>query len=104
MGCFLGLLSRVGVLCVWVGTSLVNRAFHGGWILPLLGILFLPVTTLVYVAVFAIAGGVAGWAWLWIVLGFLYDVGAHGSVAYNNRRRIRVPKSWSRGAPAANGE
>jgi len=34
--------ARLALIFVWVLTSLVNRAFHGGWLLPLLGILFLP--------------------------------------------------------------
>ena len=89
MGCLLALLSRIGLLVVWTSTSLVNRAFHGGWILPLLGILFLPLTTLAYVVVYALGNGVSGGAWLWVVLGLLFDLGMHGSGFYSNRPRIR---------------
>lgn len=88
MGCLLALLARVALLVVWTATPLVTRAFDGGWLVPLLGILFLPITALSYVAVFAIAGSVTGWAWLWIVLGLLFDVGLHSSGAYNNRHRV----------------
>jgi len=88
MGCFLALLARVGLLVVWLSTPLVSRAFQGGWILPLLGILFLPLTTLAYVVVYALGNGVAGWAWLWVILGLLFDLGLHSSGAYANRRRI----------------
>jgi hypothetical protein len=88
-GCLLALLARVALLVVWLATPLVTRAFHGGWILPLLGLIFLPITTLAYVAVYAVAGGVTGWAWLLVVLGLLFDLGTHSSGAYANRRRVQ---------------
>lgn len=89
MGCLLALFARVGLLVVWLQTSLVKTAFHDGWILPLLGIIFLPLTTISYVVVYALGNGVNGWAWLWVILGFLFDVGMHGSGVSSNRVRIR---------------
>jgi hypothetical protein len=88
MGCLTALFARLALLVVWVSTPLVNRAFHGGWLLPLLGIIFLPITTLVYVLVYYISGSVTGWGWLWVVLAFLLDLGAHSSGAYTNRHRL----------------
>lgn len=88
MGCLLALLARVALLVVWIATPLVTKAFDGAWLLPLLGVLFLPITALTYVAVYAIAGGVTGWAWLWVVLAVLFDLGTHSAGAYNNRRRV----------------
>jgi hypothetical protein len=99
MGCLLELFARIGLLVVWTSTELVNRAFHGGWILPLLGILFLPVTTLSYVVVYALSNGVTGWAWLWVVLGLLVDLGMHGSGVSSNRSHYRRYSS-SRGQNA----
>src|SRR6266699_3023374 len=71
------LLSSVDI----VETPFVYRAFHGGWLLPLLGILFLPITTLAYVLVYYISGDVTGWGWLWVVLAFILDLGAHSAPA-----------------------
>ena len=88
MGCLLALLARVALLVVWLTTPLVGRAFAGGWVWPLLGIIFLPLTTLAYVLVYAYSNGVTGWAWLWVVLGFVFDVGLHSSGARANRSRI----------------
>jgi hypothetical protein len=89
MGCLLALLARIGLLVVWLQTPLVKNGFHDGWILPLLGIIFLPITTLAYVVVYALGNGnVAGAAWLWVVLGLLFDFGIHGSGASSNRTRI----------------
>jgi hypothetical protein len=80
--------ARLALLVVWIVTPLVNRAFHGGWLLPLLGILFLPLTTLVYVLVYSLSGsGVTGWGWLWVVLAFLLDLGVYSSPA---RRAARA--------------
>lgn len=93
MGCLQGLFVRIGLIIVWASTPLVNNAFSGGWILPLLGLLFLPITTLVYVVVFALGHGVNGSAWFWVVLALLYDLGSNGHVVYTNRRRIRRPAS-----------
>ena len=49
-----------------------NQAFNGSWLWPLLGIIFVPWTTLMYMIVFP--AGVAGWDWLWLGLGLLSDI------------------------------
>lgn len=92
MGCSLAFLSRLTLLLVWVVTPLVNRAFHGGWLLPLLGIIFLPMTTLGYALVYAVGNGVNGSAWLWVVLAFLFDMGTHGAGVQTGRWRMRRPR------------
>ena len=77
MSWFVALFARITLLVVWIVTPLVSRAFHGGWLLPLLGIIILPNTTLAYVLVYYISGSVTGWGWLWVVLAFLLDLAAH---------------------------
>lgn len=90
MGCLLALLARIGLLVIWLQTPLVKNGFHNGWFLPLLGLLFLPLTTVSYVVVYALGNGsVVGAAWLWVVVGFLFDVGMHGSGVSSNRGRVR---------------
>ena len=61
---------------------------------PLLGFVFLPWTTLMYVAV--APGGVTGIDWLGIVVAVLADLASYTGGAYGNRDRIR-----SYGPPAA---
>lgn len=53
------------------------------WIWPVLGILFLPWTTLLYVLVGS--GGVTGLEWLWILLGVIVDIGSMGGGAFRQQ-------------------
>jgi hypothetical protein len=95
------LLARVALFAAWVATPLVGQAFDGGiggWLLPLLGLIFLPVTTLAYVVVAALGNGVSGGAWFWVILAFLFDLALHGSAASGNRyrfKRITSPRADS---------
>ena len=67
----------------WVGAL---GAFQT-WIWPLLGIIFLPWTTLMYVIV--APGGIVGlWEWLFIGLSVIADIGSYTGGGYGNRRRI----------------
>ncbi len=79
---------RLALLAVWVFTPLVTRAFHGAFLLPLLGIIFLPFTTLFYVFAYIPGIGLTGWGWFWVIIGFLIDISAYSSSAYTNRNRI----------------
>jgi hypothetical protein len=86
MSWFVALFARLALLVVWLSTPLVNRAFHGGWLLPLLGLILLPITALTYVLVYAISGSLTGWGWLWVVLAFLLDLAAHSFPARSAAR------------------
>jgi hypothetical protein len=79
---------RLALLFVWLFTPLVDRTFHFTFILPLLGIIFLPFTTLMYVLAYNPLAGVTGWGWFWVILGFLLDLSSYSSSAYTNRNRI----------------
>ena len=89
MGCLFALLTglfpRVGLVLVWIFTSEIDRAYDSV-ILPLLGLIFLPLTTLVYALLWNPAGGVEGIEWFWVALAFLLDVGAVGGAALAQRR------------------
>ena len=64
MACLFALFAaafpRLALLIVWLFTPLVNRAF-GTFIIPLLGIVFLPFTTLLYVFLYIPGIGLTGW-------------------------------------------
>jgi len=55
-----------------------------GW--PVLGIIFMPWTTMLYVLV--APGGVKGVDWLWIVLGVVVDITFWSGGAWKNRDRV----------------
>ncbi len=86
MSWLVALVARLALLVVWLSTPLVDRAFHGGWLLPLLGILLLPITTLTYVIVYALAGSVTGWGWFWVALAVLLDLAANSFPARSATR------------------
>jgi len=87
MSWLLALFSRIALLVVWLTTPLVNRVFHGGWILPLLGLLLLPITTLTCILVSYAYGSVAGWGWLLVALAVLLDLAAN---SYSGRQAARA--------------
>jgi hypothetical protein len=84
---FAGFAPRLAFLFVWFFTPLVNRAFSGSWLWPLLGVIFLPFTSLMFVFVWTPVG-LAWWGWLLVVVGFLIDIGGYGGSAYGNRDRL----------------
>ena len=92
MGCLIVLLGafapRIALMLIWIFSSRVSIAFHGGWIWPLLGLLFLPFTTLIYVLAYRPGVGVTGWGWFFVVLGVILDLASYGGSGYTNRDRI----------------
>ena len=81
----LALLARVAFVVIWFTTPLVTRAFHGGWLVPLLGVLFLPLTALTYTVVSALAGSVTGLGWLWVAGALLLDLASYGGQTSKRR-------------------
>ena len=69
---------------VWIFSDLVDRAFSG-FLVPLLGLLVLPYTTLFYVLVWSPVGGVNGWEWAFVALGFVFDIAHYGGGARARR-------------------
>ena len=83
-----GLLGpRIGFLGVWLFSSpnRVSLAFQGGWLLPLLGLLFLPWTALAYVLAYAPVIGVSAIGWLFVGLGVVADIATYSSRSAQKR-------------------
>jgi hypothetical protein len=79
MGCLLALLAgfapRVVLVLIWIFSNLVDRAFDG-FLIPLLGLIFFPYATLFYVIAYSpVGGGLSGLGWVFVVLGFIFDIG-----------------------------
>jgi hypothetical protein len=92
MGCCLvavvgSFFPRIALLLMWIFTTYVDRAFTS-FVWPLLGLIFLPYTTILYCLAFSpAAGGVVGANWIWVVIGVLLDIMSYGSGGYGQRRR-----------------
>jgi hypothetical protein len=91
MGCLLALMSafapRLVFVIVWIARPTYVDAVFDTWILPLLGLIFLPFTTLMWVLLDAPPTGVHGLDWLWIVIAVVLDLGHYGS-AYAQRGQM----------------
>lgn len=76
MGCLFTLIimlsPRFGIILLWAFTDIVARAYSG-IILPLLGLVFAPWTTLFYMLV-ASTGKVNFGGWLFVGIGVLMDL------------------------------
>lgn len=75
---------RIVFIIMWIVGPRVNAAFSN-WIWPLLGVIFVPYTTIMYVLVWNPVTGIQGWDWLWIGLGLWLDVMKWQRVALNRK-------------------
>jgi hypothetical protein len=75
---------RLALILMWLFTDMLGRAFDS-FILPLLGFLFLPLTTVIYV--FVSPGGLGTFDWILLVVGILIDLGSYGGGAYGRREK-----------------
>ena len=62
-------------------------------VVPLIGFLFLPWTTIMYVLVFP--GGIEGLDWLWLGLGLFADIASYGGSAWGNRDQSSPDTTWT---------
>ncbi len=88
MGCLLvlltGLAPRFAAVLYWLWRpELWSKAFNGSWVWPVLGIVFLPITTIVWVLV--ATGGVTGFDFLWLGIAVFLDVGSTARSAKQRR-------------------
>ena len=93
MGClfalFAGMFPRLGTLFIWLARpEMFSAAFGGSWFWPILGIIFLPFTTLMYVILWSPGIGLTAWDWTWLILAVVCDVMHYTSTAYYNRNQI----------------
>jgi len=71
---------RIAFVLVWIFTDLVNRAFDTFW-WPLLGVIVLPWTTLLFVLAYSPITGVSGFGIFVVLLGVLADIATYASGA-----------------------
>jgi hypothetical protein len=77
---------RLGAILWWLFDMDRWAATFPNIIVPIVGIILLPWTTLAYVLVFP--GGVTGLDWLWIIIGLLIDLGSFSGSGWKHRSRF----------------
>ena len=79
---------RLVLVFLWIlRPERVDQVF-GTFLLPILGLFFLPIVTFVYVLI--APDGIRGLDWLWLGLALMADVGVWAAGGYLNRRRLGV--------------
>jgi hypothetical protein len=89
MGCILLVLlaafPRVALVLMFLFTNMLQQAYHG-FLLPLLGFIFLPLTTIVYAWEVTSGYPTSGVYLLILLLAVIIDVGGVGGGEYHRRR------------------
>jgi hypothetical protein len=75
---------RIALAIWWIFGTKVDVAFDS-WIWPLLGLVFLPWTTLAYVIAWGPLNGVSGAGWLLVALGVAADIATYSARAAKSR-------------------
>ena len=91
MCCFFTILvflgPRIAGIIWWLVQPLRwQTAFNNSWLWPVLGLIFLPWLTLMYVIV--APGGIVGLDWLWLALALIADIASYSGGGYGNRDRL----------------
>jgi hypothetical protein len=102
-GCFTAAVvgfSRIMLLMAWIARPVQWNATFGSFILPCLGFLFLPFTTLMYFMLSTGGGPIAGVDWLWLILAAVLDTAGIAAAGATNRDRIPAGVPGSTAPPA----
>jgi hypothetical protein len=96
-GCLLalgiGLAPRIFLVLAWIFSTRWQIVWQGDWFIPLLGIIFAPYTTVMYMLAWSVPNGVTGWDWLWVILGVLLDVMKWSSMIKYRKENEYYPES-----------
>jgi hypothetical protein len=82
-----GLFPPLALLIPWIARPALVDATFNTFSLPLLGIIFLPFTTLIYVIVYVPGVGLRGWGFFWVIHTLLLDLG-HWRASYTQRDQV----------------
>lgn len=97
MGClfaiFAGIFPRMAVFILWIARPALVGAAFDTWIWPLLGLIFLPFATLMYIVLSISGAGLSGGDWAWIALAVVLDLLHWASMAARNRMMPGSPRA-----------
>jgi hypothetical protein len=83
---------RAGLVVWWLVSPGRFNLVYDTFVLPLLGVIFLPWTAIAYTLMWGPAG-LSGLGWLLLILAFIIDIGSATGGAFGNRRRLRRARS-----------
>lgn len=96
LGCLLAIgisiAPRLMLILAWIFSERWDVVWQGNWFWPLLGILFAPFTTVMYLLSWSPLG-IQGWDWMWIGLGVLLDIMKWQQVVANRNYVPGYPQS-----------
>ena len=91
MGCLFamlaGLFPRLALFILWIARPARIDAAFDTFLWPLLGIIFLPFATLMYVLLHTPGRGLIGWDWFWVGIAALLDIG-HWVASASQRNQL----------------
>jgi hypothetical protein len=90
---FAGFFPRAGMLIFWLLRPARVDAAFSTWLVPLLGVIFLPFATLMYTVLWEV-GGLHGWAWFWVVIAGVLDL-SHWAATASQRNDLPGRRSPS---------
>ena len=108
LGCLLAFSAAVAprllLIVAWIFADRWPLVWQDDWIMPLLGIIFLPYTTIMYMLTVTVTPAgllpLAGTDWLWIILGLFLDFMKWGQMLANRREATaQVQRYYPAGAP-----
>jgi hypothetical protein len=112
LGCLLAfsiaVAPRVVLVLAWIFSDRWQVVWQNDWVMPLLGILFLPFTTVMYMLAWNPAGPggahIEGWDWMWIILGLILDLSKWAGLWGNRGEATRqAQRYYPSGAPGYGG-
>ena len=98
-GCLLAMgaafAPRLVLILMWIFGTRIDAAFNNV-IIPILGIIFLPYTTIMYVLVWSPGVGLSGWDWVWVLLGVGLDIMKWGQIVNKRKEVPGYPAGYER--------
>ena len=85
---FVSIFPRILLLSYWFARPVQMNAAFGTFIVPCLGFVFLPLTTLMYVLLIQGVGSIQGLDWLWLIIAVILDLANIGTAGFANRNRL----------------
>jgi hypothetical protein len=86
---------RIALLIVWIFTEWITVVFEGNWLWPLLGLIFLPFTTLMYVLLSLPVGDINLGGWLLLGLAVFLDITHWGQLVANRQNGMQLYNQYS---------